>query len=219
MRTPRVTQNFRDRTAVILTPGGRSLDALETTLRRLGLTPEPRPLTVPQQGLELPENLLPEQHIVLIDGDLSLPPVWPESYGLADAMAPCPTIGLVGIEAPSRLKALFQLGALSLLPKPIHSGSVYSALFLAVNEFSRMNGLQGKLDDLTERRRKRIHVIRAVAALMRQQGLTEDAAYDVLRKDSMRARVSIEDHCEILMRARPEGDAGRQLSHKRCQTR
>lgn len=217
MKSPRLAQNFRGRRAVIYTSSGGSLDVLELTLRRLGLTPDPRPHQ-PPNVLELPQDLHPESDIVLLDGDLNLPATWPESYGEAHLLPPCPTIGLVGTEAPSRLKAMMQLGAMAFAAKPVHSGSVYSALYLAVNEFNRADMLLASVRDLTERRRKRIHVIRAIAAIMRGRGLNEDAAYDVLRKESMRARVSIEDHCWTLMQTMSDGDQDRSLAEKRCQT-
>lgn len=218
MKTPRIAQNFRGRRAVIFTTEGRSLGILETTLRRLGLEPDTRPVS-PRQVFELPEDLSPEADLVIIDGDLNLPPAWPDAYNLSPQHAPCPTVGLVGTEAPSRLKAMLQLGAASFLQKPIHSGAVYSALYLGVNAFEQIDGLKASLDDMGERRRKRIYVIKAVAALMRQRGLNEDAAYDLLRKDSMRARVSVEDHCESLMLANPDSDLDRGETKKRCQAR
>ncbi|MPQ94647.1 MULTISPECIES: ANTAR domain-containing response regulator [unclassified Thioclava] len=218
MKTPRIAQNFRGRRAVIFTTEGRSLGILETTLRRLGLEPDTRPVS-PRQVFELPEDLSPEADLVIIDGDLNLPQAWPESYNLSPQHAPCPTVGLVGTEAPSRLKAMLQLGAASFLQKPIHSGAVYSALYLGVNAFEQIDGLKASLDDMGERRRKRIYVIKAVAALMRQRGLNEDAAYDLLRKESMRARVSVEDHCESLMLANPDSDLDRGETKKRCQAR
>ncbi|OOY15507.1 ANTAR domain-containing protein [Thioclava sp. DLFJ4-1] len=218
MKTPRIAQNFRGRRAVIFTTEGRSLGILETTLRRLGLEPDTRPVS-PRQVFELPEDMSPESDLVIIDGDLNLPQAWPESYNLSPQHAPCPTVGLVGTEAPSRLKAMLQLGAASFLQKPIHSGAVYSALYLGVNAFEQIDGLKASLDDMGERRRKRIYVIKAVAALMRQRGLNEDAAYDLLRKESMRARVSVEDHCESLMLANPDSDLDRGETKKRCQAR
>jgi hypothetical protein len=39
-------------------------------------------------------------------------------------------------------------------------------------------------------------VLRAIILLMRAQGLDEDTAYSQLRRDSMRARQSLETYCE-----------------------
>jgi len=218
MRAQRIAQNFKGRKAVIFAASGGSIDVLEATLRRLGVEPEVRQVQ-PDQALRLPTDLSREECVALIDGDLILPSSWPENSARAELPTPCPTIGLVGIEAPSRLRALMQLGALSFLSKPIHSGSVYSALYLAVNEFNRVSALHDNARDLVERRHKRMHVIRAVVAIMRQRGLNEDAAYDFLRKESMRARVSVEDHCEIVMKTLSDSDCGRGTTNKRCEAR
>ena len=225
MRTARIAQNFKGRKAVIFSAAGSSLEVLETVLRRLGLDPEIRPIAA-GQALALPADLSPERHVALIDGDLILPAAWPGGEAAAEgaaegtaAPAPCPTIGLVGSEAPSRLRALMQLGALAFLSKPVHGGSVYSALYLAVNEFNRTSQLHAGLGEMIARRHKRMHVIRAVVALMRASGADENAAYDLLRKEAMRARVSVEDHCEILMRTLTTGDLDRTTTNKRCEAR
>lgn len=221
MRAARIAQNFKGRKAVIFSAAGGSLEVLETVLRRLGLEPEIRPIAA-GQALELPADLSPERHVAILDGDLILPAAWPGAEAPVEgaaAPAPCPTIGLVGSEAPSRLRALMQLGALAFLSKPVHGGSVYSALYLAVNEFNRTSQLHAGQAELIARRHKRMHVIRAVVALMRATGLDENAAYDLLRKEAMRARVSVEDHCEILMQTLTNGDLDRTTTNKRCEAR
>lgn len=221
MRAARIAQNFKGRKAVIFSAAGGSLEVLETVLRRLGLEPEIRPIAA-GQALELPADLSPERHVAILDGDLILPATWPGAEAAAEgaaAPAPCPTIGLVGSEAPSRLRALMQLGALAFLSKPVHGGSVYSALYLAVNEFNRTSQLHAGQAELIARRHKRMHVIRAVVALMRASGADENAAYDLLRKEAMRARVSVEDHCEILMQTLTTGDLDRTTTNKRCEAR
>ena len=110
-----------------------------------------------------------------------------------------------------------QLGAMAFASKPIHSGSIYSALYLAVNEFNRTETLHASWRDLTERRNKRIYVIRAIAFLMRNRGLNEDDAYDMLRKESMRARVTIEDHCWTMMEPPRESGPNDSEINKRMQ--
>ncbi|MDQ9782798.1 hypothetical protein RF094_08825, partial [Serratia marcescens] len=89
-------------------------------------------------------------------------------------------IGLVGVEAPSRLKALVNLGATSFLRKPVHGGAVYTALFLGINQFLLRTDMYEKLQDLESRRRGRRAVIRAVVTLMQETGLNDDDAYSAL---------------------------------------
>ena len=107
-------------------------------------------------------------------------------------------IGLVGVEAPSRLRTLVTAGATAFLPKPVYGGSVYSALYLGVNEHARRARLQADLDELEARRRLRRHVIRAVVDLMAARGIDDEAAYQIIRREAMRERLGLETYCERL---------------------
>ena len=187
MKQPRVTQNFRDFRAVIVTSDSSAAGTLQTVLPRLGLT-------VDATSPTLPVTLPPGPRIVFIDGDMALPPAG-EDPGMA---ADCAIVGLVGSEAPSRLRGLVSLGAQAFLTKPVHSGSVYSALFLAVNSFNRSMAMQARIEELMQRRKGRAHVLRAVTQMVLRDGIGPDQAYDSLRRSAMHARQSVEDFCEAL---------------------
>ncbi|SMO93673.1 ANTAR domain-containing response regulator [Paracoccus laeviglucosivorans] len=194
MKQTRFVQNFRGSRALVCAAPGPSVATLTAILPKLALVPEIVPVQ-PGQQLVLPDARTGD--ILLLDGDLVLPDGWTSPDG-TEVPPPCPVVGLVGSEAPSRLRALAQLGAKSFLPKPVHGGSVYSALFLAVNEFNLTTRMQSMLDELHDRRRKRAHVLRAVVRLVQREGLDGDAAYDRLRREAMRARVSVETYCQSL---------------------
>ncbi|MCX4194325.1 ANTAR domain-containing protein [Methylobacterium organophilum] len=199
MTTPRLIQNFSGAQALLIAPPSTATDVLASTLMKLGLTVASVVPAGEAPWLDL-ESLDPEHHIVVVDGDLPLP-------GLAASavpdLPPVPVVGLVGVEAPSRLKGLLQLGATGLLRKPIHGASVYAALFLAVNEHNRRRLLEERIARHEERRRGRRHVVKAILRLMQEYGLDDDAAYEALRRDAMRARQPLEAYCEALVRARP----------------
>ncbi|ACB25301.1 AmiR/NasT family two-component response regulator [Methylobacterium sp. PvP062] len=199
MTTPRLIQNFSGAQALLIAPPSTATDVLASTLMKLGLTVASVVPAGEAPWLDL-ESLDPEHHIVVVDGDLPLP-------GLAASavpdLPPVPVVGLVGVEAPSRLKGLLQLGATGLLRKPIHGASVYAALFLAVNEHNRRRLLEERIARHEERRRGRRHVVKAILRLMQEHGLDDDAAYEALRRDAMRARQPLEAYCEALVRARP----------------
>jgi len=190
MTEPRLVQNFRDTRATIVACPGAQLGGLAPTLERLGLvigTVRPEALAALLPGLH------EDRDILLIDGDLAEPVVMP---GIVPVMPPAPVIGLVGVEAPGRLRALMGLGATALLRKPVHTASVYSALYLGVNEHRRQRALQRRMDRQEARLRGRRHVIRAVVHLAVRHGLDEDAAFALLRRESMRARQSLEEYCD-----------------------
>ncbi|GAN46645.1 ANTAR domain-containing response regulator [Methylobacterium radiotolerans] len=199
MTTPRLIQNFSGAQALLIAPPSTATDVLASTLMKLGLTVASVVPAGEAPWLDL-DSLDPEHHIVVVDGDLPLP-------GLAASavpdLPPVPVVGLVGVEAPSRLKGLLQLGATGLLRKPIHGASVYAALFLAVNEHNRRRLLEERIARHEERRRGRRHVVKAILRLMQEHGLDDDAAYEALRRDAMRARQPLEAYCEALVRARP----------------
>jgi len=200
--TPRLLQNFKGGRALIITARGGSETALETTLAKLGVTSEYPPLVDGKAQIDF-AALQAERDILFIDGDLEgavAIEVDPSSR-----LPPVPVIGLVGVEAPSRLKALVNLGATSFLRKPVHGGAVYTSLFLGINQFLLRSEMNDRIQDLELRRRGRRAVVRSIILLMQQDGLDEDSAYSQLRRESMRARLSLEQYCDDFLgrRARP----------------
>lgn len=188
MTEPRLVQNFRDTRATIVAIQVTQLGALVPTLERLGLCV--RLLSPASLPAELP-GLHEDRDIILVDGDLTEP----VPLRTAGALPPAPVIGLVGVEAPGRLRFLMGFGATALLRKPVHNGAVYSALYLGVNEHRRQRALQHRMDGQEARVRGRRHVIRAVVQLAIRHGLDEDAAFGLLRRESMRARQTLEEYC------------------------
>ncbi|ORE95167.1 ANTAR domain-containing protein [Aurantimonas sp. 22II-16-19i] len=197
MAVPRYIQNFSRRRAILVSDDPRVGAALSPILSRLGLTICQK--ATAEGPIELsPADLDPGLDVILVDGDLPRMPVVPRS-GSGDAGPFVPVVGLVGVEAPSRLKTLLQLGATAFLAKPIHAGSVYSALYLAVNEHARKAELSSALDDHEQRRRQRRFVIKAVLKVMQERSCDDDAAFVHLRNQSMHARVSIEQYCQYVV--------------------
>jgi AmiR/NasT family two-component response regulator len=187
---PRLLQNFRGLRALILATGGTGIDGLDTALERLGMV-------VAHVDLQAAPDLLQNCDVLFADVDLG-----PD---LAAALCPLgqvpatPVIGLIGIEAPSRLKTLMELGATAMIRKPVHVASVYPALFLGINQFRARRDLQARLEEHERRRQGRRFLIKAIVQLMRTHGLSDDEAYDLLRRESMRARQTLEQYCEALL--------------------
>ena len=206
--TFRVLQNFKGGRAIIVARRSGWEVTLETTLVKLGVVSEYPEIVGGRVQIDV-GALQPERDILFIDGDLE--GVVAIEVDTASRLPPVPVIGLVGVEAPSRLKALVNLGATSFLRKPVHGGAVYTSLFMGVNQFLLRSDMYGRLQDLQERRRGRREVVRAIILLM-QSGLDEDAAYSQLRRESMRARQSLELYCEELL------NGGARPPHISCRT-
>lgn len=190
MSGARLVQNFRRQRGVLWGGPGVATETLQASLARLGMG------LVRLSDID-PVCLDAQRDVLLLDGDWPLEPelVGPAGRPLA------PAIGLVGVEAPSRLKALMDLGATAFLRKPVHPASVYAALFLAVNSYHRRRSMELELAAHAGRRHGRRAVVKAVVYLMQTTGLSDDDAYAVLRRESMRRRISIEDHAEQLITA------------------
>jgi len=196
MRSNRYVQNFRQRRALILSRDWRAIETISAMAARLGMSIES---VVPDDG-GLPPILDvadAQCDVLFLDGDLNfLPETGQGGAGGGSGPPHIPVIGLVGIEAPSRLRALMQFGATAFLSKPVHSGSIFSALYLAINTFDNMSGLRLSIQELEHRRRYRRHVIKAVTLVMKSRSLDDEGAFALLRKEAMRARLSLEAYCE-----------------------
>jgi len=198
MTAPRLLQNFKGCRALIVTANQGAVAPLASMLAKLGVVSEFPELSGGKAAIDV-SALQAERDILFVDGDLD-PVLGPDA---AETIShPCvPVIGLVGMEAPSRLKSLIHLGATAFLRKPVQGAAVYTALFLGVNQFQLRAAEQARLEDMERRRHGRRFVIKALIRLMNQGGLSDDAAYDVLRRESMRSRQSLENYCEEYLRS------------------
>ncbi len=195
----RLLQNFKGGRALVVTKHAGSEATLETTLAKLGVATEYCEIVGGRAQIDI-NSLQPERDILFVDGDLE--GAVAIEVNPTSRLPQVPVIGLVGVEAPSRLKALVNLGATSFLRKPVHGGAVYASLFMGINQFLLRSEMHERLQDLEARRRGRRAVLRAVIWLMREYRLDEDAAYSQLRRESMRARQNLELYSEEFLSKR-----------------
>jgi AmiR/NasT family two-component response regulator len=201
MTEPRLLQNFSGGRAIVVTDLASSLDVLTTSLNRLGVTTNPADIVESIATIDL-ATLQSDRDVIFIDGDISDAAVLPRSA--IARLPPAPIIGLLGVSAPSRLKALMRAGATSFLRKPIHGAAVYPALFVGVNEYRRHRHLEALLEDQGRRRRGRRDLVKAIIRTMSEYGIDDDEAYDLLRRRSMAMRQTMEDLCKDLVES-PDG--------------
>lgn len=201
MNALRCVKNFNHRRALIVSEDLRATERLDDCLIRLGVGVE---YVAAQEGrIRLDAvDLCSERDVLFLDGDLNTDvsvPNYPET-----TVSLIPVVGMVGIEAPGRLGRLFAHGATAFIKKPIHVGTVFSNLFMAVNEHNqRLAWCQAK-QEFDAKRRMRRYVIKAVVLVMEEQSLTDDLAYEWLRKKSMYAQMSIEDLSKRFVESRCE---------------
>lgn len=196
MNSVSCVKNFSRRRALIVTDDAAALARLGLSLGRVGVRTEAARLE--QGGIDLYEqNLCTERDILFLDGDLNTVihvPCYEET-----SVPIIPIIGLVGIEAPSRLERLFCYGATAFIKKPIYAGAVFPSLFMSINGHLRRLQLTRSCHKQDIRRGMRRYVLKVVLMMMEERSLTDEEAYDCLRKTSMNMQMSIEDLCKQIV--------------------
>jgi AmiR/NasT family two-component response regulator len=180
----RPIQSFRGWHAAMLLPPGRNRDVLQETLERLGVLP-----VVLEPGAAEPDSAEPAPRLLVVDNDV------PEATQAAAALTrerSLPIVVVIGLETPSRLQRALDLEPHAMLLKPIRATGVYSALYVAVNGHRLHDARRERIAELEQRHAGRRLVTRAVLALMQRHGCSDDQAYRILRKESMRQRVTVE---------------------------
>ena len=114
-------------------------------------------------------------------------------------------IAIVGAETPGRLDWMQQQQPAAYVLRPIRSSGVYTALVMGFHNASERQELLAKIARLERRAQARRTVFAASTYLMTTYGLTESAAYRLLREAAMRQRTTIE---EISARIEADGAGG-----------
>lgn len=206
---PPVLQNFRGRRALLLQRPSGAGQRLEADLRRLGLLVgcvDPESAGGPDAG-----DLYRHCDILFFDADHGSGELLPKP------LPDIPLVAIVGVEAPSRLSRVVRMRAAAVLIKPIGSTGLFTALFVAFNEHAARCREAAELRTLQARLRGRRFVVKAVLKLMRERGLDDETAFHVLRRESMRRRLSLEDLCRALVA--DTGEAAAEQLHPSAETK
>lgn len=144
MTPQRLIQNFRRTRGWLWAAPDFNAETLERSLAKLGVSLT-RVETVEAAALDA------DRDIVFLDADQQINPA--ALLNAETNLAAAPVTGLVGVEAPSRLKLLAEAGATAFLRKPIAAATVYSALFLGVNHYWRLHSAETRLAAINRKRR------------------------------------------------------------------
>jgi AmiR/NasT family two-component response regulator len=186
--------SFRNRKAAIICPDDKDRHLLQARLTRLGLTVQA------DNGWE-PKHAAWQPDVVFFDVDSGC-------GDLAGAIGPAgtkPMIAIVGSETPGRLDWMMLQRPAAYLLRPIRSSGVYTALVMGFHTVSARQAFVARIDRLERRALGRRAVFAATTRLMEAQGLTEPAAYRLLRDAAMRQRTTIE---EVSARIEADGSCG-----------
>jgi len=176
--------NFRGRSALVLNRSDSNSETLVRQLENLGLVVDVRwpAERVSEKGYD----------VIFFDADLGYDGLfsWPPEQ------APVPMVAMMGSEAPGRIEWAISRVPSAYLTKPIGSTGVFSALAIAFHTFGTQRKLKTEIADLNRRVKARPIVIKAIIAVMKQHGVSDTAAYQLLRTESMKQRMSIENLCD-----------------------
>lgn len=110
-------------------------------------------------------------------------------------------IAIIDYENPTLLKGLLDSGALAVLNKPIRATGVLSTLILARALHAYDRRTQAKIRKLEDQLRTRREVERATRLLMQLKGLSEPEAYELMRSQATRTRLSLGEVARHLLGA------------------
>lgn len=194
-----IQKNFRGLRALLMMAPDSNCDTLQQTLLKLGL--KVTLARTPPAGDARP---LPFD-VIFFDADDGSDAVWDDS-----TLTDLPLIALIGSEAPSRLARVIHTRAASHILKPVRSSGIFTALLLAVNEHALRMRQRHEVQALHRRLAGRRVVTKAVMQLMTGCCLSEEDAYEWLRREAMQRRIPMEDMARhaIGLGPDPAQDAG-----------
>lgn len=121
-------------------------------------------------------------------------------------------IAIVGYENPATLQIVLESGALAVVERPIRPFGLLTNLTIARSLWMERREATRRLRKL-ERKLSGIQKIqKAKSILMEKQGISEEAAYETIRRQAMGKRVPMEEmaiaiiNANELLHARPKGD-------------
>ena len=110
-------------------------------------------------------------------------------------------IAVVDYESPKTLEMLMEFNACAVLAKPIHHFGILATLVLARWNWQRINKITLRANRLEKRLSNQVVVSKAVAIVMKKRQISEQAAYKLIRNQSMSKRLPLFDLCESLIAA------------------
>lgn len=198
-RRPR--QNFSNSRAVLFHRPDRNRDVLAETLDRLGLQVD---VVDPADEESAASDIVGRADVLFFDADLADIPCLPWA-----GTPEIPIIAVIGLEAPGRLHRALETGASAMIHKPLRSGGIYSALFFAFNKHRQWFEMVERMKSLEVRHGARRFVQKAVLQLMAQNRCDDEEAFRLLRMESMRQRMTVEEFAVRMLADRPRCMGGK----------
>ncbi|ARE83002.1 aliphatic amidase regulator [Roseovarius mucosus] len=184
-------QDLRDQNVLLVHPRDRSADELLQQVNRIGCSFE--------HMWPLPRTLPDKFDMVFVDVTDQSPQ---ELKAFLDRRErPITTIAIVGYENPSTLDVILEIGAHSVLMKPVRAAGVLSSMLMARRFQSEQMRYEKDLSKLREKLENVQKVNDAKFILMRHRGITEREAYDLIRKQAMAKRTTTTEIAQSIINA------------------
>jgi AmiR/NasT family two-component response regulator len=110
-------------------------------------------------------------------------------------------IAVVTYENPTIVDAVLALGAQSVLPSPIRSFGLLTALVLARETHKEKLSLMRRLRKVEAKLLGARHLADAKAVMMKTHDISDTQAYDLIREQAMTKRTTIEEIAEMIVHA------------------
>ena len=199
--TRRPRQNFSKARAVVFHRPDRNRDVLAETLDRLGLQLD---VLDPTDEEAAASDVICRADVLFFDADLADIPRLPWA-----GTPEIPIIAVMGLEAPGRLHRALEMGASAMVHKPLRSSGIYSALFFAYNKHRQWFDMVERIRLLEVRHGARRFVQKAVLQLMEQNRCDDEEAFRLLRMQSMRERMTVEEFAVRVLADQPRRMGGK----------
>ena len=110
-------------------------------------------------------------------------------------------IAVVTYENPTIVDAVLALGAQAVLPSPVRSFGLLTALVLARETHKENRSLTRRLRKVEAKLLGARHLADAKAVMMKTHGMSEIQAYDLIREQAMSKRTTVEEIAAVIVHA------------------
>ncbi|MGF6573157.1 Two-component response regulator, AmiR/NasT family, consists of REC and RNA-binding antiterminator (ANTAR) domains [Paraburkholderia fungorum] len=189
-RTPEILRDIRSLKVAVIHPDDEDREELLAQLNRIGCSIQ----TFWPRADDLPDDI-DLVFLAVRPESLAVELTWRERKG-----AP-PVIPVVTYENPIIIEAVMLLQAHCVIPSPVRSFGVLTAIAVTTFQHRSRQQMERRLKRTDEKTSERRHIQRATAILSETNAISEEKAYELLRAKSMAERTPIEQVANSIIKA------------------
>ena len=166
--------------------------ALVEHLRRIGCRVDP--------VWPMPDEIAAISDVVVLAVDHDSRSQLRRLFRSTDRIAPT-LIAIVGYENPSILQLVLEIGAHAVIERPVQPFGLLTQIAIARSLWLQQQNAGRRIDKLERKLGGIQRIQRARAILIASQGMSEDEAYQTIRRQAMAKRISMEDMASAIINA------------------